>query len=122
MNDSDNTAAESAEPQAESSTAAKPSPSTLRPLRVWPVVVCILGMIAARWTNVVIEDGPEMLWMVPAFVPALCGVLILLWWLTLSRASWKERLGGLVGLLAIIIGTVMVSTLLWIFTRVIAFR
>lgn len=43
-----------------------------------------------------------MVWMVASFVPGLLGLLILLWWLTISRARWTERLVGLVGVIAAI--------------------
>jgi outer membrane protein assembly factor BamB len=72
-----------------------------RPLRIWIPAVLIILMVAARYFSVWFPEMP-MVWMVGAFVPALLGLLILLWWLTLSRANWTERLIGLVGVIAAI--------------------
>ena len=69
-----------------------------RPLRVWPAAMLLAGMVIARLLPRLIEDGPANLWMSAAFGPAACGVLIMLWWLILSRASWLERLVGIVGI------------------------
>lgn len=47
-----------------------------------------------------IQNGPAMIWMVAAFGPMLLGLLVVFWWLFLSRASWKERLVGFLGIVA----------------------
>ena len=78
-----------------------------KPLRVWPVVPLLLGMVAARYIPTQIEDGPSMLWAVVAFGPLLMSLLIVLWWLIASRARWFERLLGLVG----IVGTCSASAM-----------
>lgn len=72
--------------------------SVFKPLRVWPPVVLLGLMLIARYLPKLIQDGPPQLWMVSAFGPLLCGALILLWWLLLSRATGWERLGGVIGL------------------------
>jgi len=41
-----------------------------------------------------IEDGPPWIWMVSAFGPALCSILLLIWGLAASRATVRERLAG----------------------------
>jgi hypothetical protein len=46
--------------------------------------------------------------MVPVFGPLFCCLLLVIWWLTASRATWKERLFGLLGL----IGALAVTLLL----------
>jgi len=46
--------------------------------------------------------------MVAAFGPLLCCLLILIWWLSASRATWKERVFGFIG----IAGSVAVMVLL----------
>ncbi len=71
-------------------------PVQYRQLRVWIPVILVLLMVVARYFSVWFPEMP-MVWMVGAFVPALLGILILLWWLTLSRATWVERLVGLIG-------------------------
>jgi len=63
-----------------------------KPLRVWPGVVLVI----LQWL---------LLYAVPAVAPEAtfvgimgglaCGVVIVLWWLLLSRARWFERLGAL---------------------------
>ena len=47
-----------------------------------------------------------MIWMASAFGPFLIGLLVMGWWLCLSRARWIERL---VGLLGFIVALVLVS-------------
>ncbi len=79
--------------------------SKWKPLRSWPVVPLLLGMVAARYSTALVEDGPSMLWAVVAFGPLLMSLLIVLWWLIASRARWFERLLGLVG----IVGTCFIS-------------
>lgn len=71
-----------------------------RPLRIWPPVLLLLIMLVARYVPVLIEDGPPNLWMASAFGPLLCSLLILLWWLALSRATAKERIVGGLGIVA----------------------
>ncbi len=78
-----------------------PSTSRWKPLRIWPPLILLAGMIVLRLVPSLVEDGPPNLWMSAAFGPALCGLLILIWWLTLSRATWPERLTGLIGCLLI---------------------
>ncbi len=75
----------------QSSVAAVVIPLLLLPL-----------MIVFRLIPGLIENGPAMIWMLPAFGPALVGFAILGWWVTLSRARWLERLLGLVGVIALI--------------------
>jgi len=76
--------------------------TALRPLRIWPVIVLLVGMVGARLAPLLIEDGPANLWMVPFLVPLLCSLLIVVWWLAISRASWRERLTGFVGFAVIL--------------------
>ena len=83
--------------------------SPFRPLRVWPAVLLLLGMLVARWLPTLIQDGPANLWMSAAFGPALCGILILLWWLVASRATWRERLIGLLGIVVAIVATLALA-------------
>lgn len=80
----------------------------LRPLRAWPVPVLIAVMLLARWSPMMVQDGPEWFWMIQAFVPALSGFLILAWFVTFSRASWAERAIGFVGCILLYIITMLV--------------
>ena len=69
-----------------------------RPLRVWPAVFLLAVMVIARLIPRLVDDGPANLWMSAAFGPIICGLLIVVWWLLLSRATWKERIAGLAGI------------------------
>src|SRR6267142_3195094 len=71
-----------------------------RLLRVWPAVLLPGLMLAARFGPALFEGGASSYWMVAVFGPLLCCLLILIWWLTASRATWKERLFGFLGLIA----------------------
>ncbi len=77
----------------------KPSPK-FRPLRTWPALVLIALIVAARFGPASLEGGLTNYWMIAVFGPLLCCVLMLIWWLTASRATWKERVFGLLALIA----------------------
>lgn len=69
--------------------APKPRP----PLRLWPgvVLVALMGVVRFVVPLVVPDAGPV------AFLGGLAGaLLIVLWWLFFSRASWSERIGAIV--------------------------
>ncbi|MEP1644807.1 PQQ-binding-like beta-propeller repeat protein [Rhodopirellula bahusiensis] len=102
---------ESIEKAAEDS-ASEPSTTErvakeLSPLRVWPAVVLLVLMAIARFVPPTIEDAPLILMMVAVIGPVVLGALILLWWLTFSRASLKERLVGFFGALLIALGCIL---------------
>ena len=71
--------------------------NSLRPLRVWPALLFIVGIAVARWLPSLWLDGPANLWMSSAFGPILFSLCILLWWVVASRASVLERFVGLIG-------------------------
>jgi hypothetical protein len=73
--------------------------SSFRPLRIWIPLLLLPLMVVARYVSVWFPELP-MVWMVGAFVPSLLGLLILAWWVLLSRAWWVERVVGLVGVTA----------------------
>ncbi|MCA9192283.1 MAG: PQQ-binding-like beta-propeller repeat protein [Planctomycetales bacterium] len=81
----------------------------LKPLRWWIPALVLPFMALMRFIPGLIEDGPAMIWMTSAFGPFLLGIIILLWWLTLSRARWTERLLGLVGVVAGLVACVALS-------------
>lgn len=88
------------------STAPKKT-AWFQTLRVWPVVLLLAGMGIARLIPSLVDDGPPNLWMSAAFGPILCGLLIMVWWLALSRATWKEKFAGVVG----VVGTAAITLL-----------
>src|SRR5690242_20103946 len=74
--------------------------STFRPLRAWPAVVLALLMLAARFGPELSQDAMAKYWMISVFGPLLCCLLLLIWWLAASRATWRERVFGLLGIIA----------------------
>ncbi len=78
---------------------------TRRPLHVWPAVFLIALVILVPVGAGMLEDGPAWIWMASAFGPALCSILLVIWWLAASRASVRERLAGVgVLLLGLVLG------------------
>ena len=82
----------------ESHSFAQMKSTYFRPLRVWPAVFLLAVMVIARLIPRLVDDGPANLWMSAAFGPIICGLLIVVWWLLISRATWKERIAGLAGI------------------------
>lgn len=76
-----------------------------RPLRTWPVWILVPLIPLARFGPALLEDGRSRFWMISVFGPTLCCLLLILWWLTASRATWKERLFGFLGLAALLVIT-----------------
>ena len=88
---------------AENSESSVPSSETgLKPLRTWPALILLGLMVVLRFIPSMVEDGPSMLWMSSAFGPLLCSIVVLLWWLTLSRSGWLERVLGFFGLVGVL--------------------
>ncbi|HEX5223476.1 MAG TPA: PQQ-binding-like beta-propeller repeat protein [Verrucomicrobiae bacterium] len=83
----------------ESNSPAKPSGP--RPLRVWPGVFLVVLMIGARFVPEYLEGGLSRYWMIAMMGPMLCCLLLVIWWLAVSRAYWKERVFGFLGLIAV---------------------
>src|SRR3954470_13614472 len=81
-------------------TVADSSAKVFRALRIWPAALLTALMLAARFGPALAEGGGSKYWMVAVFGPLLCCVLMLVWWLTASRATWKERLSGFIGIVA----------------------
>lgn len=74
-------------------SSLKPAPPTPpKPLRLWPGVVVALLLVTMRYLVPAFAPGALFYGIMGAFAGTL---LILLWWLLLSRAAWWERLGAL---------------------------
>lgn len=69
-------------------------------LRVWPGVLLVLVMPLARFVPGYLEGGFAQYWMVAMIGPMACCLLLVIWWLAASRATWKERVFGFLGLVA----------------------
>ncbi len=74
-----------------------PASSKWKPLRIWPALVLLGLMVLFRNLASVTSEQSMGVMMTTIMGPALCGILILFWWLTASRATWKERLVGFFG-------------------------
>lgn len=74
--------------------------STGAGLRVWPGVLLVVVMLLARFVPGYLEGGFSQYWMVAMMGPMACCLLLVIWWLAASRATWKERVFGFLGLVA----------------------
>jgi outer membrane protein assembly factor BamB len=86
------------EPMTDKLTTAGAAATTFKPLRTWIPLLLLPVMAFMRFVPGFVQDGPSMIWMASAFGPFLVGILVIAWWLFLSRARWFERLLGVVGL------------------------
>ena len=78
---------------------SKINPQALKPLRVWPALTLLVGMLLARFIPVLAEAESNTMTILQILGPVGLGILIILWWLAFSRASKKERWLGLLGLI-----------------------
>ncbi len=72
----------------------------LRRLRIYPVAILLLAMVVTWLLPSLVDDASRMIWMSSAFGPLICGLLILIWWVVISRASIRERVIGLAGVVS----------------------
>lgn len=91
--------------------AAPPDSSPIstksRPLRTWPALLLVALMMLMRFGPPNLEGGLSSYWMIAVFGPVICCVLLVIWWLAASRATWKERLFGTLGVVGSLIVTEM---------------
>jgi outer membrane protein assembly factor BamB len=71
--------------------------SSRRPLRLWPAVALFVILWVFRLLPRFFEQPSMQVLMVAFMVPLISAALILIWWLTASRATWRERLIGFLG-------------------------
>ena len=88
-------------------TSLAPSLPKFRPLRTWPALLLVALMCVTRFGPTFLEGGLSSYWMIAVFGPLLCCLLMLIWWLTASRATWRERLFGSLGLIGSLAVTLM---------------
>ena len=62
-----------------------------RPLRIWPVLLLLALLGAAKGSTYLTEEFSFGLFMFAVYAPLVVGVGILLWWSLASRASGRER-------------------------------
>lgn len=74
-----------------------------RPLRLWPAVALLTILWAFRFFLKLVEEPSAQLLMTAFFGPLVCALLILIWWAAASRATWREKVFGLVGFIALVV-------------------
>jgi outer membrane protein assembly factor BamB len=92
----------------EATNSAVREESRYRTLRIWPLIFILTAMGATRFVPPLIENGPDWLWMVSAFGPILCCLLLVVWWLLVSRARWFERIVGVLGIVGGVYGALQI--------------
>ncbi|MDF1744648.1 MAG: PQQ-binding-like beta-propeller repeat protein [Gimesia sp.] len=91
---------EASQPVESSETDTTTSANSLMPLRIWPPLLLLVGMLVTRSLPLLIETDSRLPIMATVFGPLLFGGLILIWWLFASRASLKEKLIGTIVVIA----------------------
>ncbi|HEY4313764.1 MAG TPA: PQQ-binding-like beta-propeller repeat protein [Pirellulales bacterium] len=79
------------------SSAAAPWPG----LRIWPVIVLLALLGIAKASTSLTEEFSFRLFMFAVFAPLVVGVGILLWWSLASRAAFRERWLGPLGVIVV---------------------
>jgi outer membrane protein assembly factor BamB len=72
---------------------ATEAPASRRPLRLWPGVVAVVLQWLVRFVVPIVVPGAVAFSVIGGLVG---GLLVLVWWLFLSRAVWIERIGVVV--------------------------
>lgn len=70
----------------------------VRPLRYWPALFLIAMIWMSKAIPLVLPGSFEG-FMASMFGPLLAAVLMLVWWVCFSAATWQERIAGSLGLL-----------------------
>ncbi|MBA4032833.1 MAG: alcohol dehydrogenase, partial [Planctomyces sp.] len=84
------------------STASPPPPALTHTLRWWPAALLVLAMLLLRMIPAFVES-PSLPVIFTSFLgPAVAALLVLGWWLAISRATIRERILGAVGTVALI--------------------
>ena len=69
------------------------SPTLRKPLRLWPGIVVVVAQWLLFAVVPIVDPGDAVVGLLTGIGSAL---LVILWWLFLSRAQWLDRLGALV--------------------------
>lgn len=77
-----------------------------RPLRIWPAGLLIVLLFVTRFVPAHLSGGMTENWVMALLGPLVSCLLLLIWWLTASRATGKERVFGLIGLITSLAVTV----------------
>ena len=88
-------------PEGRSNGSRTYDPTKFRPLRTWPALLLVALIFVTRFGPNLLEGGPSRYWMVQVFGPMICCLLLVIWWMAASRATWRERVFGMLGLILI---------------------
>lgn len=91
-----------AESMGERGTESSGAGRAIFPLRIWPAALLLVAIWVMR--SIPFTEQSMAALVTNFLAPLGCLVLLVLWWLFASRASWKEKLAGLIGLLVIAAG------------------
>ena len=87
-----------------SSISSKSEPSRLR---LWPALILLAALWGLKYLPLLFAEPPLSVFMVAFFGPAVCVLLIVVWWVAGSRATWREKLVGVGGLVLIFLLTLL---------------
>ena len=74
---------------AEAATDGTDRPSVGR-LRLWPATLLLLSQLPAWWLLPQLAPDSMLNLFRPFLVPGATTLLLIMWWLLASRASWRE--------------------------------
>ncbi len=100
----------STDADAKSSSLPKQSQESVgvRPLRIWIPMILLVVMICLRFSLHVFGENPVLI-MPAVFGPLVCCLLLVIWWLAASRATIKEKMVGLVGIVVAAAATAVLA-------------
>lgn len=87
------------------------SPDSPKPelssLRLWPAIVLLALLWGLTYLPRLFAEPPMPVFMLAFFGPVACVLLIVIWWVAGSRASWREKLAGAGGLVLLFVVTLL---------------
>jgi outer membrane protein assembly factor BamB len=86
-----------------------PRNSIERTLRWWPAAILIAFMAMLRKLPVLFESPDPLVLTIAYMVPTGLAVLLMIWWIGASRASWKEKMLGTIAIATIGLVSVVFS-------------
>ena len=93
----------------EPSVPSAQAQSPYRVLRIWPAALLLVCLWGLRVVPGFFGEVSMPVMMARFMGPLVVAGLVVLWWLFLSRASWKEKIGGVLGLAAIVTVTTLLA-------------
>lgn len=85
------------------------APSPEKPLRLWPAIVLLALLFPLKYVPLLLDEVTVPVLMTSFFGVLACSLLILVWWLAGSRASWREKWTGALGIVLLLVGTTVIS-------------